>query len=100
MDKLILNFIPKKYQPVILTMLSKQAVTEITKEIEGERLAWETRPLKKRYTIIFIDALFVKIRRDKVASDAIYPLAGIDEEGYRDILVNRWIDRIEVLMTS
>lgn len=66
--------------------LSPASVTEITKEIEEERLAWETRSLKKRYTVIFIDALFVKIRRDKVSSDAVYIAAGIDEEGYRDIL--------------
>ena len=66
--------------------LSPQAVTEITKEIEEERLVWETRTLKKRYSVIFIDALFVKIRRDKVSSDAVYLVAGIDEEGHRDIL--------------
>ena len=66
--------------------LSPQAVTEITKEIEEERLIWETRTLKKRYSIIFIDALFVKIRRDKVSSDAVYIVAGIDEEGHCDIL--------------
>lgn len=66
---------------------SPQSVTLITKEIEDEREAWEKRPLKKRYIAIFIDALFVKLRRgDKVSADAVYAVAGIDNEGYRDIL--------------
>lgn len=95
MDKLILELYAKgmstrDINDVIKQIygkdLSPQAVTEITKEIEDERLAWETRTLKKRYTVIFIDALFVKIRRDKVSSDAVYLVAGIDEEGHRDIL--------------
>jgi Transposase and inactivated derivatives len=66
--------------------LSPQQVSEITKEVEEERIAWEKRTLKKRYTVIFIDALFVKVRRDKVSSDAVYLVASIDDKGYRDIL--------------
>lgn len=94
-DKLILNLYAKgmstrDINDVVKQLygkeLSPQAVSEITKEIEEERLAWETRSLKKRYTVIFIDALFVKIRRNNVSSDAIYLVAGIDDQGYRDIL--------------
>lgn len=66
--------------------LSPQAVTLVTQEIEEERLAWERRTLKARYTAIFIDALVTKIRRDTVANDAVYVVCGIDDEGYRDIL--------------
>ena len=66
---------------------SPQQVSLITKEIEEERLAWEKRKLKPRYTAIFLDALFVKLRRGGiVSSDAVYAIAGIDDQGYRDIL--------------
>ena len=66
---------------------SPEAVTLITKEVEEERIAWESRPLKKRYIAIFVDCLFTSLRRgDKVSKDAMYVVAGIDEEGYRDIL--------------
>ena len=66
---------------------SPQQVTLITKEIEEERLAWEKHPLKKRYIAIFVDCLYVKMRRgETVAPDAIYVVCGIDAEGYRDIL--------------
>jgi len=55
--------------------LSPQQVLEITKEVEEERIAWEKRRLKKRCTVIFIDALFFKVRRDKASSDAVYLVA-------------------------
>ena len=66
---------------------SPSSVSLITKEIEEERLAWEKRPLEKRYIAIFIDALFVKTRRgETVSSDAVYSACGINEQGHRDIL--------------
>lgn len=66
---------------------SPASVSLITKEIEEERLAWEKRPLEKRYIAIFIDALFVKTRRgETVSSDAVYSACGINEQGHRDIL--------------
>lgn len=66
--------------------LSPQYISNITKEVEEERVAWQKRRLKPRYTAIFVDALFVPIRRDTVARDAVYVIAGIDDKGYRDIL--------------
>lgn len=95
MDKLILKLYSKgmstrDIQDTINELygkkLSPQAVTEITREVEEERSAWEIRPLKKRYAAVFIDALFVKMRRDRVAADAVYLAAAIDDEGKRDIL--------------
>lgn len=66
---------------------SPEQVSLITKEVEEERLAWEKRPLKRRYLAIFVDCLYVSLRRgDKVSKDAVYVVCGIDDEGYRDIL--------------
>jgi len=95
MDKLILSLYSKGMstrdindvvEKIYGKSLSPQAVSLITGEIEEERLAWEKRKLKKKYTAVFIDALFTKIRRDKVDSDAVYTVCAIDTEGYRDIL--------------
>jgi len=66
--------------------VSPQTVTNLTKGIEEEREAWIKRPLKKRYTAIFIDAIWIKIRRDVVSTDAVYLVAGIDEKGRKEIL--------------
>lgn len=66
---------------------SPQQVSIITKEVEQERIAWEKRPLSQRYIAIFVDALYVKLRRgDTVSADAIYVVCGIEETGKRDIL--------------
>jgi len=71
----------------ILAMARPIPGTVITKEIEEERRAWEKRQLQQRYTAVFIDALFVKMRRgDKVSADAVYTVGGIDDEGHREIL--------------
>jgi transposase-like protein len=66
--------------------ISPQTVTNLTQAVQEEREAWERRPLNSRYTAIFIDALFVKVRRDVVASDAVYLIGGVDEEGHKEIL--------------
>lgn len=66
--------------------ISPQTVTNLTQAIEEEREAWEKRPLKKRYTAIFIDSIFVKIRRDTVSTDAVYMIAGVDGRGEKEIL--------------
>jgi len=66
--------------------ISAQYVSSITKEVEEERLAWQKRALSKRYVAIFLDALFVNVRREKVSCDAVYVVCGITEDGYRDIV--------------
>jgi putative transposase len=66
--------------------ISAQTVSNLTTAVEEERIAWEKRPLKPRYTAIFIDALWVKIRRDVVKTDAVYIIAGIDEKGHKEII--------------
>lgn len=96
MDELVMNLYAKGMttrdindvvEKIYGKSYSPQQVSLITKEIEEERMAWEKRGLKKRYIVIFIDALFVKLRRgDTVSADAVYVVCGIDDSGYRDIL--------------
>jgi transposase-like protein len=66
--------------------ISAGTVSSLTSAIQKEREAWEKRPLKSRYTAIFIDCLWVKIRRDVVNTDAVYIIGGIDQAGQKDIL--------------
>lgn len=58
-------------------------ITDVTVEnIE----AWQQRPLKKRYSILFLDGTYLKLRRDDVAGEVVYIVIGVTEEGYREIL--------------
>jgi putative transposase len=66
--------------------VSAQTVTNITAAVEEEREAWEKRKLEPRYTAIFVDAIMVKIRREAVANDAVYLVAGVNEKGNKEIL--------------
>ena len=65
---------------------SKETVSNITEATQVLVDQFKKRPLKKRYSILYIDATFTKIRRRSVASEAVYLVLGIDEEGKRDIL--------------
>lgn len=58
-------------------------ITDVTVEnIES----WQQRPLKKRYSILYLDGTYLKLRRDDVAGEVVYIVIGITEEGYREIL--------------
>jgi len=65
---------------------SKETISNITEATQVLVDQFKTRPLKKRYSILYIDATFAKIRRRNVASEAVYLVLGIDEEGKRAIL--------------
>jgi len=65
---------------------SKQTVSNITVATQVLVERFNQRPLKKRYSILYIDATFTKIRRTTVESEAVYLVLGIDEEGKREIL--------------
>ncbi len=58
-------------------------ITDITKE---EIDKWQRRELKKRYFAIYIDALFINLRRDTVEKEAVNIVLGVDEEGRQEIL--------------
>ena len=65
---------------------SAATVSNITDVALEEIEQWHNRTLKKRYSVIYIDALHIKLRRDTVSSDAVYFILGVDEDGYREVL--------------
>lgn len=67
-----------KYSASTVSNLTDVALEEIEK--------WHKRPLKKRYAVLFIDGMSIKLRREHVDNEAVYIIIGIDEEGYREIL--------------
>ncbi|MCR2808097.1 transposase, partial [Paenibacillus soyae] len=38
------------------------------------------------YSVIYLDGLYVKLKRNTVSSEVVYLIMGIDEKGYRQIL--------------
>jgi len=72
------------------TSVSKDTISAITDRVIAELTEWQSRPLDAIYPVVFIDAIFVKIRDGQVANRPIYVAIGVSVDGDRDIL-GPWI---------
>lgn len=75
--------------------LAEQYGIEVSPEFISPVTGWQSRPLDPMYSVVFFDALRVKIREDAVIRNkAIYLAAGRPADGTRDIL-RLWIENTE-----
>ncbi len=74
------------FKEVFNNKLSASSVSNINKRFLEERDLWLDRPLEEDYYFIFIDALFVSVRRDTVEKEAFYTVIGLRKDLKRDIL--------------
>ncbi|MNC21668.1 Transposase, Mutator family [compost metagenome] len=65
---------------------SPTTVSNITATVLEDIHQWQKRPLNKRYSVIYLDGLYVKLKRGTVSGEVVYFAMGIDEDGYRQIL--------------
>jgi putative transposase len=66
--------------------VSKQTISTITDRVLEGMAEWQSRPLDPVYPVLFIDAVYVKIRDGNVANRPIYVALGVTCAGTRDIL--------------
>jgi putative transposase len=67
--------------------VSAGAISAVTDRVWSEIIEWQQRPLAACYTIIYLDAIYYKVREDgKVISKAIYTVYSVTTDGQRDIL--------------
>ena len=75
--------------------ISAQTVSDITDRVMTKVDEWQSRPLKKFYTFLFVDCLYVNIRKDyDTRNCAVYVILGYDLDGRKDIL-GIWIGDTE-----
>ncbi len=75
--------------------ISQEMISQITDKVLDELEEWQNRPLKKLYTFLFVDCLYVTVRRDYEAKQcAVYVILGYDTEGKKDIL-GIWLSETE-----
>ena len=75
--------------------LSAEQISKITDCVLEEQQNWQNRPLKPFYPFIFVDCLFINIRRDYESRDcAVYTILAYDMDGRKDIL-GLWIQETE-----
>ena len=67
--------------------LSHETISAITDRVIDTAREWQNRPLKKFYTFLFVDCLYVNIRKDlQTKSCAVYVILGYDIDGMKDVL--------------
>jgi putative transposase len=66
--------------------VSKQTISTITDQMMEGMAEWSNRPLDRVYPVLFVDAINVKIRDEKVANRPVYVVMAVTTEGHRDIL--------------
>ena len=66
--------------------MSKQTISTITDKVVEGMAEWQNRPLDPVYPVVFIDAIYVKIRDGQVANRPIYVALAVTVDGERDIL--------------
>ena len=75
--------------------ISHDMISTITDRVIATAQEWQNRPLKKFYTFIFVDCLYVNIRKEmETKSCAVYVILGYDVNGVKDIL-GIWIGESE-----
>lgn len=67
--------------------ISHETISTITDRVIETAREWQNRPLKKFYTFLFVDCLYVNIRKDlETKSCAVYVILGYDVDGIKDVL--------------
>ena len=61
--------------------ISKTEASRLNKTIKEEITAWLNRPIKKKFSHLFIDGIFLKISRKIISKEAILCAVGITESG-------------------
>jgi putative transposase len=75
--------------------VSAELISQVTEQILEEVQEWRKRPLLPLYAIVYLDAIWVKVRENnKVINKAVYIALGVDLDGNRDVL-GLWIDKSE-----
>jgi putative transposase len=67
--------------------VSPALISSGTSAVQEEVGAWQHRPLETRYAIVYMDALYVKMRDNgQVKNRAVYVAIGVNLEGAKEVL--------------
>jgi putative transposase len=67
------------------TEVSPAFISQVTEQVQDEVRAWQNRPLDAVYPIVYLDALYVKMRDSgHVQNRAVYVAIGVNLEGQKE----------------
>ena len=75
--------------------ISHEQISHITDCVMEEVRAWQNRPLSAFYPFVFVDCLYVSLRRERCAAQAaVHVIFAYDADGRTDVL-GLWINEVE-----
>ncbi len=79
--------IAKQMQDMYGYEVSSATISSVTDKLIPTITEWRNRSLESIYTVVFLDAMFFKVREGgKVVNKALYNIMGINQDGIKDIL--------------
>ena len=67
--------------------VSPGLISQVTEAVSEEVKVWQNRALEAVYGIVYLDALYIKMRHEgRVENRAVYVAMGVDLEGHKDVL--------------
>src|SRR3954449_13022342 len=66
--------------------VSRDTVSRITDKVLEEMTEWQNRPLDRVYPVLFVDAIYLKVRDGQVTNRPFYVVVGVTVDGRRDVL--------------
>ena len=75
--------------------ISHETISDITDCVLERQQEWQNRPLKACYPFVFVDCMYVTLRKDyETKKYAVYTMLGYDIDGKKDIL-GLWLNETE-----
>lgn len=66
---------------------SSATISAVTDRLVPQIAEWRSRPLDPVYAVVFLDAMFFKVKQDgKVSQKALYNIMGVNTSGHKEIL--------------
>ncbi|MBL8175413.1 MAG: IS256 family transposase [Bryobacterales bacterium] len=67
--------------------VSPALISNVTDAVLEEVKSWQSRPLEALYPVVYLDALYVRMRHEgRVENRAVYVVMGISVEGQKEVL--------------
>lgn len=63
-----------------------QTISNMTKIVSEDIIAFKERSLESRYSVIFMDATHIPLKRQTVSKEAVYIVIGIQLDGTKEVL--------------
>lgn len=90
-----INEIKGHLEEIYATDVSCELISNITDEVIEEVKEWQNRPLDRLYSILYLDAMVVKVRENgHIFNKSLYIALAVNMDGEKEIL-GIWINKTE-----